>query len=158
MHIVQCVYCQKKFDRDKEKFQVVSNRRYAHIGCNKPIITQDTVGAGTIKTYAGQLLRGTANFSLIAKQTKDFVARGLSHYGIYMTLKYWYEVKNNPIEKAKGGIGIVPYVYDEAKEYWSKNKSIEDIRVPKIEVEHVVIKRKPKKDLLKLLLGEETEE
>jgi hypothetical protein len=148
MHIVQCVYCQKKFDRDKEKFQVVSNRRYAHIGCNKPIITQDTVSAGTIKTYAGQLLRGTANFSLIAKQTKDFVARGLTYNGIFYTLKYWYEIKNNSIEKAKGGIGIVPYVYDEAKKYWEDNKPMDDIKVPKIEVEHVVIKRKPRKKLL----------
>ena len=43
------------------------------------------------------------------------------HYtysGIYKTLQYWYEIKNNDISKANGGIGIVPYVYDQAKQYF----------------------------------------
>lgn len=33
-HIVTCIYCKKKFDRDKSLFVQVSNRRYAHPECS----------------------------------------------------------------------------------------------------------------------------
>jgi len=38
--------------------------------------------------------------------------------GIYFTLKYFYEVKHNSWEKGHGGLGIVPWVFDDAKQYW----------------------------------------
>ena len=38
--------------------------------------------------------------------------------GIYFTLKYFYEIKGNSWDKGHGGIGIVPYVFDDAKAYW----------------------------------------
>ena len=34
------------------------------------------------------------------------------------TLYWFYEIKNNPIEKAKGSIGIIPYIYKEAYDYF----------------------------------------
>lgn len=33
-HIVTCIYCKKKFDRDKYPFVQVSPRRYAHKECS----------------------------------------------------------------------------------------------------------------------------
>ena len=41
-----------------------------------------------------------------------------SYSGIYKTLKYFFEVRGHPIEKANGGIGIVSWVYKEAYNYW----------------------------------------
>jgi hypothetical protein len=41
-----------------------------------------------------------------------------TYSGIKRTLEYFYEVKKNSIEKANGGIGIVPWVYEEAKRYY----------------------------------------
>ena len=32
-HVVICQYCKKKFDRDKEPFEEVRSRRYAHKEC-----------------------------------------------------------------------------------------------------------------------------
>jgi hypothetical protein len=37
-HIVTCIYCKKKFDRDKFPFVQVSQRRYAHQECS---LTED---------------------------------------------------------------------------------------------------------------------
>ena len=60
-----------------------------------------------------------------------------TYNGIYLTLKYWYEVKHNDITKANGGIGIVPYVYNTAYNYnyaiWlakqsNENKVMEDYK------------------------------
>lgn len=41
-----------------------------------------------------------------------------SYSGILSTLKYWYEIKGNSIAKANEGLGIVPYVYSDAKKYY----------------------------------------
>ena len=38
--------------------------------------------------------------------------------GIFFTLKYFYEIKHNSWEKGHGGLGIVPWVFDDAKSYW----------------------------------------
>ena len=53
------------------------------------------------------------------KQIKQFVEENKYTYsGILKSLKYFYEVKNGSLEKANGGIGIVPYIYDNAYQYY----------------------------------------
>ena len=37
-----------------------------------------------------------------------------------LTLKYFFEIKKNSIEKSKGSIGIIPYIYSEAALYYEK--------------------------------------
>ena len=41
-----------------------------------------------------------------------------SYSGILKTLKWWYDLKGNSVEKANGAIGIVPYVYQQACQYY----------------------------------------
>lgn len=41
-----------------------------------------------------------------------------TYSGILKSLKYWYEVKHGSIEKANGGVGIVPHIYDDARRYY----------------------------------------
>ena len=52
-------------------------------------------------------------------------------------MQYWFEVKHNDISKSKGGIGIVPYIYNDAYNYYyaiwlaketNKEKMVEDYR------------------------------
>ena len=38
---------------------------------------------------------------------------GFTYSGMLKALKYWYEVKRNPIDKDRG-LGIIPYVYKQA--------------------------------------------
>jgi hypothetical protein len=53
-------------------------------------------------------------------QRKKFLKENrFTNKGIYFTLKYFYEIKHNAWDKGNGGIGIVPYVYKEATEYWT---------------------------------------
>ena len=33
-------------------------------------------------------------------------------------LVWFYEIKGNPVDKANGGIGIVPYIYTDARDYY----------------------------------------
>lgn len=53
-----------------------------------------------------------------------------SYSGILKALIYFFEVKGNPIDKANGGIGIVPWIYNDAYNYyynlWLANQKNED--------------------------------
>lgn len=149
MSIVKCVYCQERFDKDKTEYKLVSSRRYAHLNCEKPAIDANGVAYQTIIQYSREILGETANVKKIAKQIKDFISKGLKYQGIYLTLKYWYEIEKNSIEKANGGIGIVPFVYRDAEKYW---KSMSPKRTPKIEQEEVIIRYKKRE---KIKIGRE---
>jgi hypothetical protein len=54
------------------------------------------------------------------KQLKEYRAEPYkySYSGILKTLKWWYELKGNSVDKANGAIGIVPYVYNDALKYY----------------------------------------
>ena len=121
-HIVTCPYCHVKFDRDKEKFVQISARRYAHPKCyqeaenNK---SQEQKDQEALEQYIMNLFKEPYLNARIKKQIKDFQAEYQYTYsGMLKTLVYWYEIKGNSIEKANGGIGIIPYVYKDALNYY----------------------------------------
>ena len=43
---------------------------------------------------------------------------GYSYSGMLKSLKYWYEVKKESKDKANRGIGIIPFIYDDCREYY----------------------------------------
>jgi hypothetical protein len=52
------------------------------------------------------------------------------------SLKWFYEVRGQSTDKANGGIGIIPFIYKDAYNYYyniflaqQKNKGIEDFKV-----------------------------
>lgn len=122
MHKVKCVYCGKVFDRDKEPFVQISTRRYAHRSCH---LSEDEkqkeeyADKVKLENYILKLFNLTYIEPRIQKQIQKYVEE--NHYtysGIQRTLEYFYEVKGNDIAKANGGIGIVPYAYQNAFRYY----------------------------------------
>ena len=55
-----------------------------------------------------------ANFIAIASQLKRTIDEGMTYSGIRYALRYSSNVKQMPYR----GVGIIPYVYEEAKTYW----------------------------------------
>ena len=55
-----------------------------------------------------------ANFILIGSQLKRMIDEGMTYAGIRYAL--WYNINIRGLEYK--GVGIVPYVYEEAKAYW----------------------------------------
>lgn len=144
-HKCKCYYCKVEFDRDKEPWDQVSNMRYAHKSCaekfkiKKSKLEQDY---DELVSYIEKLFGiGTVN-AKISKQIKDYrELYGYTYEGMYATLQYWYEIKKAPLDKANGGIGIVPYIYEQAKEYYTKidaansiNESIKNYKSKVIEI------------------------
>lgn len=113
-------------------------------------------------------------YARIRNQIKDYVTNyGYTYSGIQKALIYYYEITGHKFdaEKSNGGIGIVPYVYQKAWNYYyaiweaqQKQENIQDASsleeyIPKvIEVHIPTPKRQIKKRNLFSFLDEEEEE
>lgn len=61
-------------------------------------------------------------------QMQKFKAGGMPYKGQLLALKYFYEVKRNTTEKSNGSIGIIPFIWQEAKLYYeSQAKKADEI-------------------------------
>lgn len=168
-HIVKCLYCEKKFDRDKMPYIQVG-RRYAHKECSlsaEERKTQEEQDKQDLDNYIIQLLKIDYIDARIRKQIKTYIEEhNYTYSGIKKALIYFYEVKGNSIEKANGGIGIVPFIYKDAFNYYyalwqaqqqNKDKVIVDYQPKVIEVVIPRPQRKVKQRQLFTFLDEESD-
>lgn len=122
MHRVKCPICQKFFDRDKESFVQINNKRYAHKQCfeNKSSqLNKEQLDLIELNNYINTVFKDEKNNFKTQKQIEKFKEEfGYSYSGMLKTLKWWIDIKHNPIEKMNGGIGIIPYIYQEAENYY----------------------------------------
>ena len=169
-HIVTCVYCKQRFDRDKFPYVQVSARRYAHQECSlteEQKISKEEQDKIDLENYILKLFKVDYVDARVRKQIKQYREEfNYTYSGIRKALIYFYEVKGNSIEKANGGIGIVPYVYQHEYNYYlalwqaqqkNQDKVLNDY-VPR--VKEIVIprpQRKVKKRELFTFLDEEKE-
>jgi hypothetical protein len=124
-HIVKCTVCGESFDRDKVQAVRSGARRYAHYTClpegelvplPNAVVDQDLVD---LENYIKNLLGDDYNPARVKKQIKDYKNEyNYSYSGMLKALIWFYEVKGNSIEKANGGIGILPFVYQDAYNYY----------------------------------------
>lgn len=135
-HLIKCLYCGQIFDTDKEEFVKPNSRRYAHKKCAEDFEskkTKEEKDKEELEKYILQLFGISSISPKIKKQIKDFHEKNnFTYSGIHKTLKYFFEIKGNSIDKANGGIGIVLYTYDQASLYYralwearQKNENIE---------------------------------
>lgn len=122
IHKVKCKYCNQYFDRDKIPFKQVSTQRYAHYECAVAAENskkQEDIDKEELENYIKQLLNEDFISPRVRKQINSFIEQ--YHYtysGMRKALIYFYEVKGNDKSKANGGIGIIPYCYKQAYEYY----------------------------------------
>lgn len=123
----KCAVCNEEFDRNSIQAVKYGGRRYAHYSCypegelvpmEKPKNSNPDMDALT--DYIKTIYKDKANWVLIKKQIKDYEKKGYSLTGILSTLKYIFEVKHNSVDKTNGGIGLVDFMYAEAKDYYYK--------------------------------------
>ena len=103
-------------------FIQVSKRRYAHKECSmsedeKKL--QENKDREELYDYIMKLFNISFVDPKIQKQIKKYIEENNYTYsGIKKALVYFFEIKGNSVEKANGGIGIVPYVYTQAYNYY----------------------------------------
>ena len=127
-HLVICPYCKKQFDaqpNDQGKVWIKINAtRYAHIKCHQEHeanLTQNQKDHQMLYKYCKQLFGDEYNYVLTEKLINKYIKENKYTYSsIYKTLKWWYEIEGNSTEKAGGTIGIVPYAFNQARQYYYK--------------------------------------
>ena len=107
---------------DKKKAKKVSNRWV----CEACQGSRDAleVDRQTLYSYIAKLFDMDFPNGWMMKQVKDFKERhGYTYKGMQMTLEYWTETLGNSMHDAKG-VGIIPYIYDEAKELFMQKRDV----------------------------------
>ena len=55
----------------------------------------------------------------VTRQIADYKKQyNFTYSGMLKALTWWFDVKNNTTENTNGGIGILPYIYNDAKTYY----------------------------------------
>lgn len=147
---VKCLFCGEQFYREDVEFVQVKNR-YAHKECfdkaeaNK---SQEEKDLKELEEYIMKMFNETFVNARIRQQIKRMREQyNYSYSGILKSLIYFFEIRRNSIEKANGGIGIVPYVYEDARKYYydlyMAQKRNEDKKVGELVLKGREIKIKP---------------
>lgn len=167
-HLVKCAICGLTFDANVESYVKVNSKRYAHQKCSQEKeqnLSQIEQDKKNLEEYIMKLFGTKYIDPRIRKQIKQYVEE--YHYtysGIHKALVYHYEINGGEIEKANGAIGIVPYTYQKAYNYYyaiweaqqkNKDKEINQF-VPKVkEIIIPIPEKKSKKRKLFSFLDEE---
>ena len=121
--IRKCLYCGKDIDISTEEYRMPRTNRYAHLACYDKYYNPDEEFISAIYKFLKEEVKITFDYPQCEKQRIHFITKlGYTNEGILNALKYFYLIKKNSPEKAGNRIGIVPYVYDEAKEYYNNLK------------------------------------
>lgn len=146
-----CFWCHKAIEKDEENvipMPQLSNR-WIHKECGKVHPSNDLEN---LMIYLIQLYKIKEDYIPPGhmKQLNQYEQEyGMTYSGMLKALKYWYEIKKHPIDTTKG-LGIIPYIYKEAKEYYyalwlaqqeNEKKNIQDYIPKDIEVNIKIPKR-----------------
>lgn len=116
---VKCPGCEERFYREDEEYVHLKNR-YWHKECylEKQKVIEDKY---QLEEYICELFDLNFVSPRIQKQINTYIENyNFTYSGILGSLKYWFDIKEESVEKANGGIGIVPYIYNDAKNYFYK--------------------------------------
>lgn len=137
---VKCIFCEQMFDREKEEC-IKIGRRYAHINCaakQDPALLQEKRDRETFYEMVKSIYGNDYNFIMIDKQATDYIKQyGYTWSGMTGCLHWFYNINHGDIEEGHGGIGIIPFIYDDVKKYYQdiykaqeKNRKVKTMREP----------------------------
>ena len=117
-NIRKCYYCGGDVDITTDKYSKVHSNRYAHRECHIKNYTPDEEYIPKIYEYL-KSINFNYNYTQCDKQRVNFIkTMGYTNEEIYLTLKYMYSIKKLSPERSEGRIGLVPYLKEEAIQYF----------------------------------------
>ena len=152
-----CPFCKKKINIEKDLYRTLPGGWHAHEACaliedQKEKTPEQELDLYIMKRYDIPFV--TPYMKKLIEKYKDEYQ--YTYTGMLRSLQYWYEVKKMPFDKKKG-VGIIPYIYQEAYNYyhsiWLANQKSEDNYKYVPQVEEVTIRRPPRPTLFKKLFS-----
>ena len=145
--LAKCIYCGEQFDRNQEEWVAINSRRYAHKKCHdlaESGKTQEEKDYEALCNYIKQKFAIQTISAKITRQITDYKKQyNFTYSGMLKALIWWFDVKKNTLENTNGGIGILPYIYNDAKTYFyglymaqiiNQNKTIQT-KIEEVEIE-----------------------
>ena len=123
----KCPHCNNEVKEEDEIYNT-KTKRYYHEFCYNELLERKK-----LCDYVCELLNYKKLSVRIYQQMANYYERGVSYTNMLLALKYFYEIKKRDINKSQGGIGIIPYVLDEAKEFATLEKIEQDKLIAKFE-------------------------
>lgn len=120
----KCPHCNNEV-KEEEAIYNTKTKRYYHESCYNILLERKE-----LTDYICELFGYKKPSVKVYQQMANYYERGVSYSDMLLALKYFYEIKKGDISKSQGGIGIIPYILEEAKEFITleqleKNKLIQ---------------------------------
>lgn len=144
--MAKCIYCGEQFDRNQEEWVAINARRYAHKKCHTAAEagkTQEEKDYEALTQYIKKVFSYSTIPAKITRQITDYKKQyNFTYSGMLKALTWWFDVKKNTTENTNGGIGILPYIYNDAKTYYyglfiaqmtNKNKEV-NTKIEEVEI------------------------
>lgn len=134
--LVTCQECGIK-DTDKKDMIRIDDKNF-HKHCAKQYEDKKML-CDTICRIFDFKAPGPRNYAYIKKFKQD----GMTYSGMTGALVYFYDIKKNSTENSNGGIGIIPWVYEEARSYFRMEEERKKSEKERLEqVDKVINKEK----------------
>ena len=116
---VKCIYCKQIFNKKEEEYIQISNSKYAHLACSELEAKREKTDAEKLDDYIMKLF----NYDYVPPRAKKQINQFIKEYnytysGMLKALVYFYEIKGGDREAAHDGIGIIPFIYQDAYNYY----------------------------------------
>lgn len=162
---VTCLYCKKSINKNQDEYIQISNSKYAHLTCSELEAKREKTDAEKLDDYIMKLFNYDYVPPRAKKQINNFIQEyNYTYSGMLKALIYFYEIKGGSVEEAHGGVGIIPFIYQDAYNYYynlwlanqkNQNKELNKYIPQTIEIKIPVPQRKIEKRKLFSFLDEE---
>lgn len=123
----KCPHCNNEV-KEEEAIYNTKTKRYYHEFCYNTLLERKE-----LIDYICELFNYKKPSVKVYQQMSSYYEYGTSYADMLLALKYFYEIKKGDINKSQGGIGIIPYVLEEAKEFATLEKIEQDKLIQKFE-------------------------
>ena len=135
--LVKCRICKEQFNRldpnliEGVDFVKPSERMYYHKKCydeyqNSKLDVHanmtDELWFQAAWDFLRRDLKYGFNFVKVRRQWESFLKNKMTAKGMYFALKYHYEIKKGDVTKSENGIGIIPHIYEDSRDYWQERE------------------------------------
>lgn len=133
--VVICYVCKKPISKKKDKYKQIAIGQFAHFPeCVEIEEKREKTDSELLDRYIMNLFKWEYVHPRVKKQIKNYIETyNFTYSGIQKSLEYFYDIKNNSLENAHDSIGIVPYIYQDAYNYfytiWKAQQKNEYVKV-----------------------------
>ena len=132
-----CRVCGLLLNLDKDDWIKPVNNYYYHRDCyyewKKSNPTDDEEYRDLIYDFIKRDMHFEYSYWKCEAQLNKFVKNGMTLKGVFFALKYFYEVSHGDWSKGHGGVGIVPYIYEDSCRYWARREQEQKGAIAEIE-------------------------